>query len=166
MKKLYILTIISFILMSFVIEVDVFAKSYGSADRSPQIEFLVGKGHNDTTDDGINKNPNPFPDKDKDKSDGQMHEKDECNGLMGEEFTKIINNIFKTIQYLGPVLVAIFTTSDFLKAVLSGDPADMKKASGKFSKRLVAAILLFFIPLICKLLFGLVGITMPENCIG
>lgn len=91
---------------------------------------------------------------------------DECNGLLGEDFTVIINNISRFIQYLGPILVAVFTTIDFLKAVLSGDPADMKKASSKFSKRLVAAILLFFAPLLCKLIFSVTGITVPDSCIG
>lgn len=89
-----------------------------------------------------------------------------CNSVLGVEMSKIVNNIFKFVQYLGPILVAIFTTIDFLKASLKGDQGEVKKASSKFAKRIVAAILLFFIPLICDLVFGLVGITIPANCIG
>lgn len=89
-----------------------------------------------------------------------------CNSVLGSEMSKIVNNIFKFVQYLGPILVAIFTTIDFLNASLKGDQGEVKKASGKFVKRVVAAILLFFIPLICDLVFGLVGVTIPANCIG
>lgn len=87
-----------------------------------------------------------------------------CEGLLGSNVSKIIKNLFKTIQYAGPILVAIFTIMDFVKAVLSGEAEDMKKASNKLIKRLIAVVLLFFIPLICDMLLDLTGITTSNNC--
>lgn len=94
-----------------------------------------------------------------------VSDEDTCTGLLGDAMTKIVKNIFKLIQYAAPVLVAVLTIVDFLKASLSGDPADVKKASDKLMKRLVAAILLFFIPIICGILLDVGGITVPDNCI-
>lgn len=89
-----------------------------------------------------------------------------CNGLLGAAMTEIVNNIFDTIKFAGPILVAVLTMMDFLKAVPSGNQDEIKKATQKFGKRAVAAILLFFIPLICNILFSIAGITVPEICIG
>lgn len=89
-----------------------------------------------------------------------------CDGLLGGEMTKVVNNIFKTVQYAAPILVAVFTIIDFAKAALTGEADDMKKASQKFPKRAICAILLFFVPLICSMIFSIAGITVPETCIG
>lgn len=89
----------------------------------------------------------------------------DCAGLLGPDMTLIVQNIFKTIQYAGPILVAIFTTIDMIKAAFSGEQDDIKKAKNKFVKRLIAAICLFFIPIICNLIFGIAGITVPDTCI-
>lgn len=89
-----------------------------------------------------------------------------CNSILGDDMSKIIDNIFKTIQYAGPILVIVLTALDMLKAVTSGEQDQMKKASNKFVKRLIAAMLLFFVPLLCNLVFDVVGITVPDSCIG
>ena len=90
---------------------------------------------------------------------------DSCTGILTADMTIVVKNILKFIQYLGPVLVIVFTVFDFVKAALSGDQGELKKASSRFSKRLVAAILLFFIPIIVSLLFNLTGITVPDDCL-
>ncbi len=95
----------------------------------------------------------------------EIREGDDCNAVFGPALTKVINSLFTFVQYLGPVLVAVLSIADFVKAALSGDPGDMKKASNKLAKRTVAAILLFFIPIICGILFELGGLTVPETCI-
>ena len=73
-----------------------------------------------------------------------------------------LQNVLDLVKYGGPILVAIFTIIDLIKASLSGEKDDMKKATNKFGKRLIAAILLFFIPLIVDLIFKFVGIS--GNC--
>lgn len=90
----------------------------------------------------------------------------ECNSLLGYDMTKIVNNIFTTIQFAGPVLVVVLTILDLIKAVSAGTQEELKKSGKRFGQRAAAAILLFFVPLICNLLFAFAGITLPEMCIG
>lgn len=90
----------------------------------------------------------------------------DCNSVLGSEMSEIVNNLFTFIQYLGPILVVVLTAVDMLKAALSGEQDDMKKATNKFSKRLIAAVLLFFVPLLCNIIFQVTGVTVPDSCIG
>ena len=59
-----------------------------------------------------------------------------------------IYNILKWVKYITPVLVIILGILDFVKALAAQDDDAMKKAQGKFVKRLIAAVLLFLLPLI------------------
>ncbi len=89
-----------------------------------------------------------------------------CYGLLGVQMTKIVNNIFTFVQFAGPILVVVLTIVDFIKAAATGTQDEIKKSSQRFMKRVIAAMALFFVPLICSLFFDLAGITVPENCIG
>lgn len=88
----------------------------------------------------------------------------DCAGLLGPNVSKIIVNIFKTVQYAGPLLVVVLTILDFAKAVVSGEAEEMKKSSNKLIKRLIAAVLLFFVPLLCELILDFANITTVDNC--
>lgn len=59
-----------------------------------------------------------------------------------------IYNILKWVKYIAPVLVIILGILDFVKALAAQDDDAMKKAQGKFVKRMIAAVLLFLLPLI------------------
>lgn len=61
-----------------------------------------------------------------------------------------IKNILKWIKYILPALVIILGILDFIKAIASGSDDEMKKAQGRFIKRLIAAALLFIIPAIIE----------------
>lgn len=89
-----------------------------------------------------------------------------CKNILGDDVTNILHNILKTIQYAGPILVAIMTIIDLVKASLSGEQDELKKMMPKFIKRLVAAMLLFFIPLLVNLIFDIIlGISIDNVCI-
>lgn len=89
----------------------------------------------------------------------------DCNSLLGPNLTKVVQNIFNTIKFAGPILVGVFTMMDFLKAVSAGSQEEIKKSSQKFIKRVAAAIVLFFVPTICEILFGFANITAPPLCL-
>ncbi len=89
-----------------------------------------------------------------------------CYGLLGIQMTKVVNNVFTFVQFAGPLLVVILTTVDFIKAAAVGTQEEIRKSSQRFVKRVIAAMALFFVPLICSMLFDLAGVTVPENCIG
>lgn len=89
----------------------------------------------------------------------------DCTAILSADVTKLFLAALRYIQYLGPVLVVVLSTVDFIKAAASGSPDDMKKAWNKLVKRLIAAILLFFVALITRLLLSFFDITVPENCL-
>ncbi len=61
------------------------------------------------------------------------------------DFLKEIFNIFKIVV---PIIIVSFGILDFTKAVFSGDESQMKKAQGKFVKRLIYGLIFFIIPLV------------------
>lgn len=89
----------------------------------------------------------------------------DCTSLFGTEVQIIFNNILKIIQYAGPILVAIFTIIDLIKAFVSGDDGELNKVFKKFIKRLIAAALLFFLPILVRLIFEITGLTAPNICL-
>ena len=77
----------------------------------------------------------------------------DCDGIIGDpsipgHFAYYLNKTIKFIQYLGPVLVIVFTTIEYIKALIAGDADALKKANKRTVTRLVFAVLLFLIPAI------------------
>ncbi len=72
----------------------------------------------------------------------------ECG--VSSQLIKWLANIFKWVKYIAPVLAIILGMLDFIKSIASQSDDDMKKAQGKFVKRLIAAALLFIIPFIIE----------------
>ena len=71
---------------------------------------------------------------------------EKCN--IGEQVLFMVYNVLKWGKYIAPVLVIVLSILDFIKALAAQSDDEMKKAQGKFIKRLVVAALLFLIPLI------------------
>ena len=80
----------------------------------------------------------------------------EC-GLSGN-IIKWIKNILKWIKYILPVLVIILGIIYFIKAIASGSDDEMKKAQGRFIKRLIAAALLFLVPALIEFIINVFNI--------
>ncbi len=89
---------------------------------------------------------------------------DYCYSLLGEQFSKVLDNILKFIQYLAPILVVVLSFVDLVKAAISGEADALKKMLSKFWKRLVAAMFLFFMPLLTSVILEIVGIVPPSSC--
>ena len=70
-----------------------------------------------------------------------------------------IANIVKWIKYIIPVAVMVLGILDFIKAIAAGKDDEMKKAQGNFIKRLIAAALIFIIPLIIEFVLDKMGFT-------
>lgn len=81
-------------------------------------------------------------------------------GTLGEfdsmipAFTSLVINAFKIII---PILLIVFGMIDLGKAVMSNDEKEMKGAQGKFIKRIIYAVIIFFIVAIVQLVFGLLN---------
>ena len=68
-----------------------------------------------------------------------------------------IANIVRWAKYLIPVIVIVLGILDFIKAIAADKDDEMKKAQGRFVKRLIAAALIFIIPFIIEFVLGKLG---------
>ena len=71
----------------------------------------------------------------------------------------LLQKILNYIKILGPTAAIALGTIDFAKAIIISDEENMKKTESRFIKRIIAAMLLFFVPLLVQIFLGLVGIT-------
>lgn len=71
----------------------------------------------------------------------------------------IIYTILNYIKIIGPILVVLLSSIDFIKAVVGFDEKAMKEAQSKLVIRLVAAIGLFLVPTLVQLLLSFINAT-------
>lgn len=91
---------------------------------------------------------------------------DSCSGdnsLLGDVSDEnsvawLVQKIFNYIKILGPSLTIILSSIDYIKAIVASDEKQMNKVNSNFVKRMVAAVLLFFIPTITSFVFSIFGI--------
>ena len=69
----------------------------------------------------------------------------------------IISLIIMVIQYFVPILLIIWGMLDLGKAVIASKEDEIKKGQQTFIKRIVAAVIVFFIVSIVKLIVNLVA---------
>ena len=85
-----------------------------------------------------------------------------CKALFGDPEAKgdlayYMQKGLDIIKYLGIVLCIVLTIVDFAKALFSNDKDMLKPLSKKAFSRLIYAVLLFFLPIIIKVLLSVVG---------
>ena len=90
-------------------------------------------------------------------------------GILGsvqdeESVAWLLQKILNYIKILGPSLAIALGTIDFVKAIVTSDEKSMKETQKKFVNRLIAALLLFFVPLIVQVLLNLFGFTTNIAC--
>ena len=66
--------------------------------------------------------------------------------------------VWDVFKIAAPILVVVFGSIDFAQVVISSDNDAMKKATKKFTKRLMFAVALFFLPYFIDLLFAISGL--------
>lgn len=71
-------------------------------------------------------------------------------GSLGQKIVKWIYRIIRMVRYAIPVLIIILSILDYIKAIGSDSDDEMKKATGKFFKRLIVAAIIFIIPFILE----------------
>ena len=98
----------------------------------------------------------------------------DCSGESGvlgdvndEESTAwLVQKLLNYLKILGPTIAIVLGSLDMGKAIVTSDDESMKKAQNRFIKRIIAAALLFFIPLLTQVLLGLFGITSDNATCG
>lgn len=90
---------------------------------------------------------------------GNLGEEVEVDCSTYQSVLDIVSEIFGWIQIAAPILLILFGSIDFGKAVISNDQDALKKATSDFVKRAIAAVAIFFLPLIINLIFQLPGVA-------
>ena len=105
---------------------------------------------------------------DSEGSEGKFEES--CSGFLTTDGYDLIHEVLSYFRVLAPLLVVIFSAIDFAHAVLgkydSKEDA-LETAKIKVGKRLLACIILIFIPTILKIILTTIGpdIKIPEGCV-
>lgn len=89
-------------------------------------------------------------------------EKENCDAIFGDpnkegSFANYLQQIFNVFKYLAPSLVIVLSIIEFVKAIVSDDKDALMKATKKTGKRIILALLLFFIPGLINFLFHILG---------
>lgn len=80
---------------------------------------------------------------------------DNCNGL--GPVVSLLKSVLTILQWAIPVLLIIMGSIDLGKAVLASDDKEIKGATSKLIKRAIAAVAVFFVPMLVDLLINLVA---------
>lgn len=70
-----------------------------------------------------------------------------------------LKNLFRVLEIVIPLLVIGLSSFDFLKAILSKEAKDVKKAFHTFLKRLILAVIFFFLPVLINLFLEIAGVN-------
>lgn len=81
----------------------------------------------------------------------------DCQDIIDAEVWDFLQQVFNVIKYAGPLLCLVLSISDFVKAAASQDKDALTKAAKTTGKRVVYALVLFFIPTLINFLFPLLG---------
>lgn len=79
-------------------------------------------------------------------------------------FGEFVQDIFTLLKFAAPVMVFAFSTVDYVKAISAQNADEIKKANGRFIKRLVAGIAVFFLPFILDFIFDIFGLYGLDTC--
>lgn len=77
-----------------------------------------------------------------------------CEGLLDKDLKDVLQLLLKWVRIGAPIALIVLVTVDFSSAVISNDQDAIKKATNKAIKRGIAAIALFFIPLIVSIMIS------------
>lgn len=80
---------------------------------------------------------------------------DFCGSL--EPVIKLLTTVFKLLQWGIPIALILFGAIDLGKAVIASKEDEMKKAQSTLIKRIVYAVVIFFLFTIVGLVMGMVG---------
>lgn len=80
---------------------------------------------------------------------------DICTGGISEAIG-LAKMVIKVLQIAVPIGLIVMGTIDMAKAVIAGDEKKMKEAQKPFVKRIIAAVIVFLIPIIVNMILSFV----------
>lgn len=79
------------------------------------------------------------------------------------EDVKIFHTIYVILQIVAPIVVIVFGSLDYAKAVIASDIEKMEKSKKKFPKRLLLLILFVLIPIVINLILSLYSMSTNND---
>lgn len=77
-----------------------------------------------------------------------------------EEISGLTSTLFTIVKFAIPLILIIYGMLDFGRAVMAGEEKEIKEKQKLFIKRLIAAVMVFFIFAIVDLILGVI---VPEE---
>lgn len=92
-----------------------------------------------------------------------------CNDLFSSTTIDEIDKIMGLIRIAVPIILIVFGMIDFFRATFSDNEDNMKKDRERFIKRIIAAIIVFIVPMFVHLVLTIAnnvwGYINPETCV-
>lgn len=85
-----------------------------------------------------------------------------CNGL--ENVVGIVKFALNIIQWVVPIILIVLGTVDLVKAVTQGKEEEIKKGQKILIQRIIAAVIVFLVPLIVSIIMGWLGSSDWKTC--
>lgn len=128
----------------------------------------TNNGTNTTTNTEHSPSEDPYPgagpnlDTDADVKCNKIFKKNDSDEF--NDLGQFLQDVFLGIRLLAPALVIILSTIDYIKAIAASNQDNLKKVNQKTIKRVIAGLIVFFIPLLLDILFKLFGIYDLSTC--
>ena len=100
----------------------------------------------------------------------------DCGGIFTEDALNIIQECLGYFRILAPAVLIVMIAVDLFQVITSaeympgGKDDSVRKATQRIFRRILAAVLLFFVPTIVSILLNLDGVKdtleIPEDCIN
>ena len=87
---------------------------------------------------------------------------DACHGL--GNIILIVKFLLTIVQWVVPIILIVLGTIDLVKAVVAGKDDDIKKHQQTLIKRIIAAVIVFLIPMLVTVLMGWIGNSEWTKC--
>lgn len=104
----------------------------------------------------------------KNKEDNKENIKS-CQDLFSPTTIKEIDKIMGLVRIAVPIILIVFGIIDFFRATFSDNEDNMKKDRERFIKRIIAAIIVFIVPMFVHLVLTIAnnvwGYINPETCV-
>lgn len=88
-----------------------------------------------------------------------------CKGLLTVEAAELIVEVITYIRIGVPILLIILCATDLSSVVLAGDDKAMKLALSKIVRRFIAAVAIFFVPLLVSVILNLEPVKNSLNLV-
>lgn len=99
--------------------------------------------------------------KNNDNTDNDQVE-NSCDGLLGS-FKDDLDAILDAIRIIGPIMVVVFSTIEYLKVIFDKDADAIKKANSRLIKRLILVAVLFLLPSLIEIFLDILNQSLNTN---